>query len=1447
MMVQTFKKDEKCGNCHKNFNATVDQKYKGCFDVKCSLCSEEYFLKFKCAKTWIFYQNPELKEAYSSKFDQDVFGMAKNKSFFCKSCKEDDCFHCGKPHTGGTKKIIETCSYCGLKWCFIMQQTPRSRSKCTKRDKLPGICSDCKDKVGNISSSPSKISQQVKSTAVYDGIFGNLKFLADITANHTNLNDGKINKGDDDGIGAKDADSSGAKDADGNGAKDADSSGADNDGDGGINNEGDGGANNEGDGGANNEGDGGANNEGDGGANNEGDKPNEDEDGNDPDKEDQDSNNPDKEEQDSNNPDKEEQDSNNPDKEEDDSNNPDKEEDDSNNPNEEEDGSVAKMKDDGSGTNEEDKNIEMEIQDENESNTKGDSKPSKKLDNNDPGDGDDSSGGGDSDDGDESSSSGTESDSSSSSSSSESQKSLVGKTIRASARIQKSSEEKLMKRFSYSVNTKLDRVVIDLPADKIAKFKAVFNKIFGIDNEKEKIIHQNEKDAMNALERMFVTLSANVNIFDFWDLNSTKSILKTEVIPQSRFYLTMNDIDTFTKNNLINEDGMNFILQLLTVYNSIDSSNTQKMPSLMFGTVSESRNLLIDENSTYKKLYKYVNGGRILNADDAMNEMKNWYQQHSKDELTVILDFYETKEYTNLKQYCNIVKVVEDVYCVVKVCFPKKNNKGQGPSVNIMEVMKITKSREPKYKKKLIEIGVWYSKFFSLYWKELCTGRLTDDDFNGNDIREESEKSPSLNERVVSPSKNPSYTGFKITSSNPVATKRSEGILMCLQVCMDYLLEREYLSENGLDYVKENRRRYLSLIHAVFTILFHRQYKLIKSHVNMRPPAKLNDDDIRFFKKIHEMFEDGLIKIDIENNVNANSIFSEYKRKRDELDKLDPDSKLNLMNQSQHKDSDDELYSECSEESVQYELETPRKPGYLNQQLPRLQVAMDQDRDDIYWDASIYKLFLHRELGKNNNPHPQSAVVYPEQMFEKILSFFMERFQTNEKSDGEIEIFEAYIRKLMYQHEVWFVMDTTDDSDQYEIIAALLLESKIQIKADDEKTWKNYAIIHCVGNEYSYNETNHFDRLFEVAIYSGSIRTLGLFVLTKLGQFEYKQICGHEPLKDYLARRHLVEKECFDLVSKNMLLPNSVSYYGHAQDAYTQLGDEQVPGGSMKFFRLWDKNSLMARYENGNFHIYNHVGGWRFCTDNPLHKAIPVDTQKLCKEKPGKIIVIKGFGSRKDSKGRKVSRNDRVGELEMKFRQSYYRSKYGLRSSCVWLGVAAMINSFDEEEANKMIACIDHEENYKKYRWMYLMNIPNQLKRNNADRNDSNILSVRLQESKIFFSLKKITGKTFQKKSDGFKQFILDHETRGRFVVGLESKGGKISHCIAVDCNSKTIYDCMEKYILVLNSKNLNRCVGLDQIGVQSVSHCYEIVALSKPTTGKARRKNLKRKASQLK
>ena len=158
-----------------------------------------------------------------------------------------------------------------------------------------------------------------------------------------------------------------------------------------------------------------------------------------------------------------------------------------------------------------------------------------------------------------------------------------------------------------------------------------------------------------------------------------------------------------------------------------------------------------------------------------------------------------------------------------------------------------------------------------------------------------------------------------------------------------------------------------------------------------------------------------------------------------------------------------------------------------------------------------------------------------------------------------------------------------------------------------------------------------------------------------------------------------------------------------------------------------------------------------------------------------------------------------------------------------------------------MIEQIDDPNLCKNYEWMYFLKIPPKMKNNNSTY--KNIVNERLKDGGIGYTLKRVGEANID--SEGFKNHLLSRKTKGRFVIGLESDGGFVSHAIAIDTTrDRLIFDCMEKYIWKFTNKTLDHCVGQDQVTVQKIPRCYELISLPPKQPNEQKKKNRRKKNS---
>ncbi len=147
----------KCGNCGNKFNIIKDKDIN--YRRECLICHVVHPIRATCAKKIFLHQvlnqhtqNPlkSTKKEQDNRFSEinaEQFSSMNAIEFYCKSCKQDQCFVCATSHRSGFIKPL-VCSICKKKWSFVMQDTSKKNGcimKCLNRNEIANtVCNKCK-------------------------------------------------------------------------------------------------------------------------------------------------------------------------------------------------------------------------------------------------------------------------------------------------------------------------------------------------------------------------------------------------------------------------------------------------------------------------------------------------------------------------------------------------------------------------------------------------------------------------------------------------------------------------------------------------------------------------------------------------------------------------------------------------------------------------------------------------------------------------------------------------------------------------------------------------------------------------------------------------------------------------------------------------------------------------------------------------------------------------------------------------------------------------------------------------------------------------------------------------------------------------------------------------------------------------------------------------------
>ena len=998
----------------------------------------------------------------------------------------------------------------------------------------------------------------------------------------------------------------------------------------------------------------------------------------------------------------------------------------------------------------------------------------------------------------------------------------------------------------YIIYGKNDKIIIDdntvvtmipmIPEKISGQFKATIDEIFdNVTSANESI--KTKDDIMDCLMRTFVLMHDETNIFSNRfsvsaslllekknkDVSTASELLvdRNESVTDCPFELNMKDIKGLLSDDCTSRDSVvEFVLKCFNMYCSIMRKDPS-LPGTYFGTMSESKKVVIDNASKYSKVYSYIAGTNDTSITTYVctEEMKRWYCWDNKEFLTKVL-ISNCRQKINLREYCSLFCVHKHYYAVMQVQILELNNESN-KNTPILVVYKIpntgfsNNSDKEDYDRQLKVIVMCYAKYFGIYWKEYNKDEITEGDFSVEDMKEyyNHEIGTSFTKSIAS-------SMLDVVHCN--ITNGGEGSLSaCLNLCVKWMLRNEKLLPN-----ERMSAKMLLMIHSMYNLYFQEELKLLKEHIYMKNGDVLETNDVDFFKSIHAKFDEGYINLDCETN--ANTLFQKYQNNRSSFF-TDYDDQIEDEDIDSDSNDDDDVHSQRNQTKsncISMYDATPRSDDFLHIGLQEHQVATLNNENYYFYDTDNKKMYLWKQKSLTSQmPNKKSKLLYPEQIHKILSQFFFRQFHVDGMDSDETKRLQDQIEQMMFDHETHFVMMLPYNQNNFEIVAALILEPEINMQAVNEENGMVYSIFHCIATSCGFDRCNIISKLLDNTIFAKKLYTKDMFFVTQFGDFKYKNVDNKKTgLIKFLKKLHFREEQCnFCMEKNNIIPPNSLTYFAHGQDVYNELGQNTSSTERLRFFRQTCHANLLARYTGDKFQVYNHVRGWYDCTYNPLRDIIPPEIQEKLKTYPNKYHKLGRInGSRNSSNESDLSDNDKRSVLDDKFRQETYKKKYEMDNNCAWLCIAALLNSYDTKAADEMIRRMDDPNTCYQYDWMYLVSREKEMKQFKLSQAHNNIVNDRMKGKGIGYTLAKV--RNFQCTKHGYLKYIMNSSTRGQYVVSLGNERQQASHCVAIDCDKKLIYDCMEKYVLSFTRKNLNYCAGSDEIGVHCIPHCYKII-----------------------
>lgn len=110
------------------------------------------------------------------------------------------------------------------------------------------------------------------------------------------------------------------------------------------------------------------------------------------------------------------------------------------------------------------------------------------------------------------------------------------------------------------------------------------------------------------------------------------------------------------------------------------------------------------------------------------------------------------------------------------------------------------------------------------------------------------------------------------------------------------------------------------------------------------------------------------------------------------------------------------------------------------------------------------------------------------------------------------------------KHKIHLCYVLEDGEDQFEIGAAVIFEKKVELRQDNNESYKDHSIIHVMAIKDSFdNQDNiYLNRVMDIMFFKRKFFNYHLFVATNISKFQYLnehhlvsflENCGTEPTK----------------------------------------------------------------------------------------------------------------------------------------------------------------------------------------------------------------------------------------------------------------------------------------------------------------------------------------------
>ena len=1001
---------------------------------------------------------------------------------------------------------------------------------------------------------------------------------------------------------------------------------------------------------------------------------------------------------------------------------------------------------------------------------------------------------------------------------------------------------------------------INIIANIIDKFMS-YDPITEEEAAQEKYtVFMSMKEAEEYFTRKFHVFKNHTSIMQFKYPPALADYEPREYKANNDLVLNMRAVRSVYGTNYLSDDILSFCMQCLN-YVIIEKSPTDNIPHVLFGSVNDASPLvMVEDDSRFDHVLQYISygdnfGNLTQNLEEAEKRcakgMKDWYCGSSKHYLSKILDNYAEKDQI-ITKYANILHV-NRLHWILLVAEISSNEEKFVLCVYTMDGGKFPDNDAKNAR-------IWFAKYFGLYVKEFYSGKqLEEEDFDCHDVIDTKinkyskfiedkidRKKVSILKQEARPARIQQHDGY---NCGPI------GLINCIEMYRQTSEFHKLPPQDQYDALDRFRLNILSMVAAIYDELNGEIYSQFKDHLyfHEQTGSWASKDDLFKWDNVHSLFNVGtyMYSPEDEETVNANVVYLLLNDKEIEKNitvafpspppkKKDPTPRKSLPMigpKRKRKQSKDGKQTPAKKKKTDKSTPSSRQSarraknvsqtGFLDDvnqySLIRKHLKHDFEHNRIrrVFDVSDTYLFLSDTAAENQ------IKTSPWEIVNQIAELFVSRYVSNREQQKDKRVarkFEKKVKDLMSKYKTYFVMDLVKDPAdrkaplKYSVCAAVIVEDDMELE------YKPHLFVHMMAIDIGYDVFNHMKFLLYNMILGTKMESMNVVFQKTFGDRNYlmddkkkwyDNINPETLLLNY-GFSYQVDSPTLNAAIGDMIEPNSQIMYGNGEDIikgtkkYSQFFEDDLYK-DCRVLTTNDSVKFLLRYirEDKKFEMWNHTFLWKTCNSEMIDYVTKGD-QKLCRDNPDKILIIKGGGHRDDSDGH-IDKQQRVMVIDTEITSQSQKSE----NNCVWLSAILLIQFNEPKVADLMLELLDYD--HTRYEWMYLAKCPKS-KRN--DPNSANLLIEALRHPGIQYTLTKVD---ISEHNYDYIGYLFKEETEGQYICQLETSGGDRKHVIAIDIDRNMILDACETHALRFNRENLDYVSGKKHLQTRKIVYCYQL------------------------